>query len=312
MSTSSRGSTAHQTVRLIHHNNKETEMKANELIVVQEGDDTAGATIFWTLRGDVDRKVLIEALKARGIFERLPPVREPEVALRRAASELKSKRRLLRPIRKGVWAIVEESVVPNADKLKHWEGPTIALDKIGRPVLKNATMEEAKAVMDSYNYHLEALTTEDLSSWLIEQAAFIGAVPLKKGSGVYYVPPHGLALWNVITSAVEEASNGDASIYKMATVRLTKDGARAVLDALQAEIDAKAKDISDEVISGDLGVRGLETRARWSMELQQKVADYEGIVGHRLDDMRALLSKLQEDVAAAKLAAEALEDEAAQ
>lgn len=284
----------------------------HDLIMISDADeDAAGATIWWRLEGDVDRKVLLEKLEALGYGNLAPPVCEPEVAIRRAAANLKSKRRLLRPLgRRGAWAIVEEEAVIGRDELKHWTGPTISLDKIGRPVLTNATAEEANVVKAAYDYHLDALTSEDISSWLIGQAERLGAVALRRGGGIYYMPPAGLTTWSRIVDALTSAQAAHA-VYKVPTVRMTKDGARAILDSLEAEITAKVNTTADEVISGELGVRGLENRARGTDQLLAKVAEYEGLLGSRLDTMRELLAKLQEDVVAAKLAAEAAEEDAA-
>lgn len=282
--------------------------KNPDLIMVTEADeDHAGATIWWRLEGDVDRRQLHQALRDLGYADRIPPTREPEVALRRAAANLRSKRRLLRPVRKGVWAIVEEQVLADKDSLKHWEGPTVSLDKIGRPSLRNATAEEARIVTDAYQYHLGALTTEDVSSWLIEQAERLGAVALRRGGGIYYMPPSGLTAWGRIISALTSVQMGH-SVYKVPTVKMTADGARAILDSLEEELHSTVDHVGSELITGELGTRALETREAKSRDLLLKVRQFESLLGSKLDGLIGLVEKLQTDIVAAKLAAEADED----
>ncbi len=275
------------------------------VMVDEDHLDGAGATVYWSLTGDTDRLKLLDALNAQqNLADHAPPAHSPESCLQRAVAVLRGKRRLIRPLRKGSWAVVEEQLNPTSDALKHWTGPTVSLDMIGRPVLKNATAEEAKLVQDAYAYHWDALTAKDVSAWLIEQAGRLGAVTLRKGGGFYYMPPRAMPEWRQIISCLGEGH----TVYKVPTIRMTKAGAQAILDALQSEVDAEVDRISTDVISGELGVRGLETRAGDAGSILAKVEQYETLLGSRLEKLRVVLSKLEADVAAAKLAAEAEED----
>lgn len=270
--------------------------------------DVAGAQTFWRLHGELpDYALLVQALESRNI-DHAPVPCEPETALRRAVQDLKGKRRLVRPLRKGAWAVVEEELDDANDRLKHWDGPTITLDKLGRPAFKNATAEEAQAVGTAYAYYLTAMTTEDISSWLCKQADRLSAVSMRPGGGIYYIPPSRMPEWRAIQSALLEAAPGHV-IYTIPTIRMTTDGAKAILDCLSDEIEMNMTKISKKVISGELGVRGLNTRADETRELLSKVVQYEGIMGERLDTLRNHLAKLEADVVAATLAAEAAEAE---
>jgi len=281
-----------------------------ELVMVSEGDDSAGATVWWRLRGDCDRLALVAALSVRNLESRGPVTHAPEVALRRAVGVLRGKRRLIRPLRRGSWAVVEEQLNPTADALKHWTGPTVSLDVIGRAVLKNASAEEATQVREAYEYHLDALTTEDVSSWLIDQVEHCGAVGLREGGGIYYLPPAAMPLWNLLVEALGQAAPKH-TVYKVPTVRMTSDGARAIMDSLQAEADAEVQRIDRELSTGKLGVSALETRASDAQDLLEKVGRYERLLDTRLEALRGTIAALQTDVATAKLAAEAAAEEKA-
>jgi hypothetical protein len=278
-------------------------------IAVSGADESvAGATVWWRLYGDLDRAELLQQLTTHNFApERCPDPVDPEKALRRAVGELGGRRRLIRPIKRGVWAVVEEQVDTTMETLKHWNGPTVRFDKIGRPVLENATRDEAELVTSAYARYLDALTTEDVGSWLIAQAYRLGGVALRESGGIYYIPPGRWPEWAGLVGALQ-AAHPQHTCYSMPTFKLNASGARAILDAIAVEVETEVAKIGDEIISGDLGVRALETRGDRSRALLTKVEEYEALVGTRLDKLREHLGKLQSDVSAARLAAEALKE----
>jgi len=192
--------------------------------------------------------------------------------------------------------------------LKHWDGPTIVMTSVGRPAFKNATPEEQKLMGQAYAHYLDALTTEDISSWLTSQVKRLNAVALRSGGGIYYLPPAVMPEWRKITEALKEAAPGH-TVHSMPTIQMTTDGAKAILDCLSEEIEERVAKVSEKVISGALGVRALENRADETKALLAKVVQYEGIMGERLDALRAHLANLQTDLVAATLAAEAVATE---
>lgn len=281
-----------------------------EFVVVAEGEEaTAGATIWWRLHGECDRAKLVDELTARGI-QHMPKVVEPETAIRRAVGCLRGKRRLVRPLKKrGSWAVIEEELDDVKEKLKHWQGPTVSLDKIGRAVFSNASAEEAQQVRAAYDRYLDVLDTADVSSWLISQAERLGAIGLREGGGIYYLPPQRMGEWRLIVEALSSA-HPEHHVYMVPTVRMTQEGARAILDSLTYEIEQQVAKTKDEVISGDLGVRALENRFDETNDLLRKVTMYEQLIEQPLQKLRDTIASLSADVVAAKAAAEALKDDA--
>lgn len=284
------------------------QIEDREFVIVKDQDeDRAGATVWWRLRGECKRADLVHALEAANLDHVSVPTPGPEIAIRRAVAVLRGKRRLIRPLKRGAWAVVEEQQV-SADVLKHWTGPTVSLDMIGRAVLKNATMEEAQQVREAYDHYQDTLTTDDISSWLISQVERLGAVGLREGGGIYYLPPSAIREWTVIVGALHDAAPKH-SAYKVPTVRMTADGARAILDSLRDEAEAEVERLQSEVLSGDLGVRALEFRGEKARHLLSKVGEYESLLGTRLESVRDMVAKLEVEVVAAKVAAEAAADE---
>jgi hypothetical protein len=278
-------------------------------MIVSDGDLAAGASTFWGLRGEANRADLVSALRLHDLGDYLPKAVEAETALRRAVGVLRGKRRLIRPIKRGVWAVVEEALDVTKENLKHWPGPTVRLDKVGRAVLENATTEEAQQVRDAYDHYLDVLDTTDVSGWLLTQLDRLTAVGLRPGGGFYYVPPSRVAEWLAIRAALADA-HPQHQVYLMPTVRMTEDGARAILDALVTEVSTKIDDVTAELVSGDLGLRALDTRSDQSKALLAKVTQYENLLDSKLETLRANIAKLDVDMVAAVLAAEALRDEA--
>jgi hypothetical protein len=280
-----------------------------EFVVATEADvDSAGAQTYWSLGGEANRDQLVAEATVRGISI-MPRLVEPETAIGRAVACLKGKRRIVRSIRKGKFAVVEEELDVSRDKLKHWEGPTIELDKVGRPIFEGATTEEAQQVRDAYAQALDALDTNDISQWLLTGLERMNAVGLRKTGGIYYVPPAFMPSWRKFAEVLKIVAPA-CTVYFIPTVRMTADGARAILDSLTFEVEEAANKLTEKVVSGELGVRGLDNRAADSAALLAKVSQYEMLVGSRLEKLRNVINKLDLDVAAAKLACEAMEDDA--
>jgi hypothetical protein len=277
-------------------------------VIVTDADaDKAGAQTYWSLAGEVNREEMFLAMTKHGL-DHEPRLVEPETALGRALSCLKGRRRFLRNIRKGRWAVVEEGIDVTRDTLKHWEGPIVSLDKVGRPVLENATMEEAKAVREAYARALDILDTNDISHWLLTAVSRLTGVGLRKGGGIYYVPPSRMPEWRKHIEVLAECAP-DCSVYTIPMIKMTADGARAILDSLTGETIDEADALTAEVLDGSLGVRGLDNRAASSRALLAKVSEYEHLLGTRVDRLRDVIAKLDVDIVAAKLAAEAAAEE---
>jgi hypothetical protein len=91
------------------------------------------------------------------------------------------------------------------------------------------------------------------------------------------------------------------------------DAVRAVRDAVVAEVQAEASRIHDEVLSGELGGRALDTRRSRARELQEKISLYEHLLDVGLEGLHAAVDRADQAAAAAVLLASAQgpEEEAA-
>lgn len=285
-----------------------------DFVAVPDGEvgfNNAGATVWWRLTSAVDVSTVRRALVTHGIDEGLPRPPQAETALRRALAGLSGRRRLVRPIKKGVWSLVLEEEAN--ERLHHEQRLTVRLDKVGRPIVEpgqgvytSQIQQEADAIRDAFSANLDLLSTSDVSSWLTDAVVWLGGVPLRESGGVYFVPPgRPLERWKAIAKALESVAAG--TLYQMATMR-TQDAVKAITDSLATEIWAALDTMRAELISEDLGVRALENRAAQAKQLKSKVVQYERLLGTSLQKLADAVNAIDVDVAAAKLAAEKDED----
>jgi hypothetical protein len=87
--------------------------------------------------------------------------------------------------------------------------------------------------------------------------------------------------------------------------RMDADAVRAVRDAVVAEVQAEATRIHDEVMTGELGGRGLQTRRARAGQLREKISLYEHLLDVGLEGLRAAVDQADQAVAAAVLLASA-------
>ncbi len=281
----------------------------DELVAVTDaGLDAAGATVWWRLQGEVAHSHLVGALRAAGVTGRDPAPCAPDTALRRAIGHLSGKRRLVRPLRRGSWAIVTER--ENRDELDHNTDYTVRLNQIGRiSITGAASNDEIDVITGHFNHYMDTLITNDVSAWLIEQAEAVNAVALRENGGIYFVPSgSSLRRWTQVTEALTQFSCH--LVYRLPTLK-TKDAVRAVVDSLTTEVDAQVSKATGEVISGDLGIRALNTKASFARTLGSKIKQYEDMLGIELGKLAASVDRLDQQIVAATLAAEQVAEEEA-
>lgn len=290
-------------------------MLENKFVIVDGADDVAGATTWWRLRAEVPRADMQRSVQEPDGLDAIAlPVPEPEVALRRAVAEQRERRRLVRTVSPGVWAVVDEAVVADrgAATLRHAVTLTVQLDAVGRLRAHNhlgsllSADDDARVgeLMRSYQRHLVTLTPEDLSAWLIDNARRLDGVSLRPGGGIYYLPPRSVGRWRALTAALAQCSVQENVALIVPTIRMTVDGASAILEALTQELADEVTRLRREVISAELGPRALETRAARAQEMLRRVERYEQVVDRPTDLARELIDNLNADITAAKLAAQ--------
>ncbi len=285
-------------------------MQPDELIAVTEGvaPEAAGALCYWRLSGAASVAAIRSAFAEEGFGEEEQPhPPSPSVALRRALREQASTRRLVRPLDDGGYLVVDEA--PDGEGGLAWQ--TIAKIHLqdGRPVASalkgQAGLSVFDAVQDEYYQALHEVSSEDMSGYLSKRVMACDAVSLRDTGGFYFVPRAGMQSWQRVARALRSCSKHMiASIPALAG----EEAALAVLDAINAETTALVSTLMNDIASGEVGVRGLRSRAEKAEHAAEKLRLYEGILGARMVGLAEGLGKTRAAIAAAILTADSREE----
>lgn len=296
-------------------------MTAPNVIAVR-GDqiEHAGIMTFWRMAGETDLQALEEAWTAEGLDpELLPSLPTDTVACRRAVQEQRSTTTIVRQLKRSNnpdgWALVSERTDTT---LHHTPTLHVLLNKVGQlsfetpdgaPVVPSLSgvnngdvRDTARAVSLAYERHLNALSSDDMSKWLVRTVRSLNALGLKDTGGVYFVAHTFAPQWERIVKCVREAT-----AHEVLLVRAMRDdeAVDAILSSLQAEAQSEAQSMFDEIAEGKLGGRALENRADKCDALRRKVAQYEGLLGRTLPQLNERLTELSGSLAAAVMVATA-------
>ena len=81
----------------------------------------------------------------------------------------------------------------------------------------------------------------------------------------------------------------------------TRDAVDAILAAITAETRSECDKMAAEIATAGLGKRALETREEATAGLLGRLERYEGLLGTRLDELRAAIDETRNAVAMAKM-----------
>jgi hypothetical protein len=136
---------------------------------------------------------------------------------------------------------------------------------------------------------------------LVEE--YCDGVALRPNGGVYWVREDRLDEWARIAEVFEKASTGqeekDNAVYVMKVVA-DEQMARAVGDALTAEVEAELASIEADIAEGDLKEQACINRLRKTGSLEAKVKRYEAAFDASLAQLRQAIDRAA--VAAAQAA----------
>jgi hypothetical protein len=161
--------------------------------------------------------------------------------------------------------------------------------------------DRAMRVLAAYRKHAARIPASQLSAALVKVVESLGGIRLRPTGAVYWVPGHQLAAWSEIAHAVELAAEGRPSAVYVLRHRLDGDAVRAIRDAVVAEVASDAARIQDEVLTGDLGNRALETRKRQTSELRAKVLLYEDLLSVGLEGLHRAIDAADQAAASAAI-----------
>jgi hypothetical protein len=279
----------------------------NGFVALDQDMEGAGATTWWMLSGPVQLEALRTAWLAEGLPEEwLPEAPSPEQRLGRAVRTVSDLRHLARPVtRRGHWALVHEVVTGEGDaaSVSHRALFTARIPAKGSWPLFSEYNATADAIERHYSESAGILERDDVALWLVAVLEHLSAIPVRPRGGVYYVLPTQLPRWRAVATALGRVGAG--AVVCLPTMR-GDEAQRAILLALQHQIETETQAIQQVSLDGSVGKRALRARAEDCGGMLNRLTAYEGLLGPLVDGLRATVEAAQQAAEHAALALEAL------
>lgn len=260
------------------------------------------AATFWNSASYLKLAELKTGLASIGFEKFAPSARTPSAALRDALEEVFPSKNHK----------VEKTLEPNSFEVIHVERgakknrynhiATVGIDTGAQVELVPFEQALAERIVWAFNKHLGLVTAPAVTATLTSLIESFHGQALRKKGGLYWLPMKALADWRRIAEVVEAVPSfgGKTAVY-LINHSLGSDEVRAVRDAIVREVDEESARIHQEVMSGDLGDRALETRLAQAEDLRKKITLYEELLHVGLGDLRETLEQAEEACCAAKL-----------
>lgn len=258
-----------------------------------------GRIVWWALSGPMHVATFGERLALEGASVQPPEAPSPKVALHRAAEDAaRAAGTVCRSLGAGAWALASKPREENADDGR----PRLVSDIVTRAMLRDddsirAEGPDAEAIEDAFARAREHLSSQDMSGWLCDAIAKLGAVALRESGGFYFVPKDAVERWQAVARAVEGCSGH--KLYNVPALR-SADALDAILAAVTSDTQKACADITRDM--GSLGPRGLGTRENELRALSDRASRYEAILGTKLDVLRDAIRETQAGITAAVFA----------
>lgn len=290
------------------------------LVAVQgeEAIETAGAITYWSLEGETVLRALRDALMIEGIDGRLLPSGPTmqEALARGAKASCVDNRQLIRPLKRGAWAFVQELVADDADgsRLEHQQlltGCTRMVDnadgtkreaydvRVSAGAERTEVMDQlVEQIVSEAERQRGVLTAVDVSWWLVYVAKQLHAVSLRDRGGVYFVPRDVLPTWRAVARVLAEETGH--KVFEIPAVK-TDEAVEAILTAVRQTLSARFAE-AEEYLAGKLSNKGLNALERGLDETRAYVEHYVGLLGQALPDLTDKLENIKGALVAARLA----------
>lgn len=277
-----------------------------EIVAVPDMTGTAGAIVWWRLRGGLDLEHMSSAWVAAGLDERLlPEYPTRQTALLRAVCSLADKRLLARPMEgtKG-WALVRE--VAEGEGLDY---EVLVRARVVKEELKAEvspqTPQLAEKLRSAYDRFRHELTLNDVSGWMSKLIRTTQAVALRDTGGVYFVPRTHVETYRKIAGVIHIASAH--RLFEVPALR-SNEAVEAILDAVAREAESEIEAMETELDTENLGGRALHTRQRRCESMREKVRLYEELLDRNLESLHQRMEGLEASITTAILAPVPIEE----
>lgn len=279
-------------------------------IAVTDELETAGASVWFRLSGDLVRGSLAVEIENRGLDLAAfgPKVATKERCFSRAVKSIfRDKTHNVDSLKGGGFAVTAKKTTDTEVDYAHAFSVKLVNNVVTGVGSRPAGFTECDAITREAIHFDTHLTTDDVSAWLITCAERLGGIPLRERGGFYFIPRPSLPTWKLLVSALKAASGGAHRVSLLPTVKC-EDAVEAVLDAVTAECEKFFEKRREEMEKGELGKRAIRTREELSEKLRAKIESYENLLGRKLTELTDSLGEVEVELAAALFAAEAEAD----
>jgi hypothetical protein len=270
------------------------------IVVTSQNTESCGAIVMWTLTGEVRVAPLNSALVAAGAAdEELLVAASPAAALARAAKAQATRniggvRRLVRPIRDGLLAVVEERVT--SGETAHSEDlelKTVAIAGVDADGLLDQLRGDpgvCAAIEAQYNAERDSISHTELSGWITQLVERSGGVPLRGRGGVYFVPRTQISHFESLAKALESVS--ESRVYAIQALQ-SDEAVEAILDSVARDTEAELAGVADDLEAGTMTPLKAKRRETVIARLEARLSEYEALLGRRHAGCRDHLETLQ-------------------
>jgi hypothetical protein len=277
--------------------------KQPDIVAIHDiGDATAGAIVWWRLRGNTDLRRLTMAWDKAGHDPKLLPSKTtPLAALKRALADLgRDARQLVRPLaKKEGYALVNETA--HGDDLTYDTICTVKVMPGDVLDIMPSYFSSADRLIDGYEKNQSEITGSKIGGWLGDMVRHCHAVALRWTGGIYFIPAEHMDKFHTWMEAFMDGS--DNTVFEVPALR-SSEAVEAILDAVEREAGEELAAIEEEIATGDLGANALKTREKRCDELRNKLQSYVGLLGSRLDGINDKLDVTKASVVETILLAE--------
>jgi hypothetical protein len=262
-----------------------------------------GAVVYWTLSEFTFRDRLADGLGDAGFGDLAPDARPATAALKAALEQtLGGSRVLIRPLQsRDGFAVVEEQRGPTENIYTQTLSARVQGEGAFARLAFSSMDERSLAVQQAFDLHQGLIAAHQVSECLVGVVERLGGTRLRPSGGFYWLPENKLNFWQEVAAAVEKSAFGRPHACYVLRVAMDADAVRAVRDAIVAEVTAEATRIRNEVLSGELKERALESRRVEAEDLRYKVALYEQLLDTGLASLREAIDAAEEAASAAAL-----------
>lgn len=273
--------------------------------------DISGAVVYWR-PGPADADRLKAGLKAIGREGLMPSDRTPKAVLHSALIGLYAQSdRLVRPIKKrSAFSVVTETRRDHGNDYENAILVEVSDDGDIDVNVKGGDFswyEEHKKIEAAYKEAAAVVPSQSVTRVLTTALGNLNGIALRPAGAVYWVPKDAIDAWHDIAEVMEAAAitKGDIAVYALKTTN-DESALRAIKDGIADEVKRVTDAIMGDLMSGELGVRALESRKEEAIALAKRLKEYEAIIGETLTDIREQIEATETSAAEAVMLASAI------